>query len=51
MLPVTEAQACRTIALPFFNRIGEDQIADVCATLSASMARLRRVGTPFDSGE
>jgi perosamine synthetase len=51
MLPVTEAQACRTIALPFFNRIGEDQIAEVCAALSASMARLRRVGTPFDSGE
>jgi perosamine synthetase len=51
MLPVTEAQACRTIALPFFNRIGEDQIAEVCAALSASMARLRRVETPFDSGE
>jgi perosamine synthetase len=51
MLPVTEAQACRTIALPFFNRIGEDQIAEVCAALSASMARLRRVGTPFDSRE
>jgi perosamine synthetase len=51
MLPVTEAQACRTIALPFFNRIGEDQLAEVCAALSVSMGRLRRVGTPFDSGQ
>ena len=42
-LPVTEAQACRTIALPFFNRIREDQIVEVCAALKASMARLRSV--------
>ncbi len=32
-LPVTEAQASRAIALPFFNRITEDEIAQVSDTL------------------
>ena len=32
-LPVTESQAARTLALPFFNRITEAQIAEVCSTL------------------
>lgn len=43
VLPVTEAQACRTIALPFFNRIREDQIIEVCAALKAFMVRLRSI--------
>ncbi len=33
-LPVTEWSAARTLALPFFNRIQEAQIADVCQTLT-----------------
>ena len=37
-LPVTEFEASRTIALPFFNRITESQIAEVCATLRAAIA-------------
>lgn len=41
-LPVTESQACRTIALPFYNRIREDQVAEVCDTLKAFVARLPR---------
>lgn len=36
-LPVTEAQAGRTIALPFFNRITENEIAQVCAELRAAI--------------
>lgn len=31
--PVTEAAAARTIALPFFNRLREAEIDEVCATL------------------
>jgi perosamine synthetase len=41
-LPVTEAQACRTIALPFFNRITEDEIEQVSAALRAALADLQR---------
>jgi perosamine synthetase len=40
-LPVTEAQASRTIALPFFNRITEDEIAQVSDTLGTAMLDLR----------
>jgi perosamine synthetase len=40
-LPVTEAQGCRTIALPFFNRITKDEVAYVCATLRAAILALR----------
>ena len=40
-LPVTEAQASRTIALPFFNRITEDEIAQVSDTLRTAMLHLR----------
>ena len=40
-LPVTEAQASRTIALPFFNRITEDEIAQVSSTLRAALLRLQ----------
>jgi perosamine synthetase len=32
-LPATEKVASRTLALPFFNRITDEQIAEVCATL------------------
>jgi len=33
-LPVTEFQASRSLALPFFNRIREEEIAEVCRTLA-----------------
>jgi perosamine synthetase len=33
-LPITEFQASRTLALPFFNRIREDQIAEVCSAVT-----------------
>lgn len=36
-LPVTEAQAGRAIALPFFNRITEDEITQVSDTLRAAL--------------
>ena len=32
-LPVTEFEASRALALPFFNRIREDEIKEVCQTL------------------
>lgn len=40
-LPVTEAQASRTIALPFFNRISEDEIAQVTDTLRNAMLQIQ----------
>ena len=33
-LPFTERESSRCLALPFFNRLREDQISEVCATLS-----------------
>jgi perosamine synthetase len=39
-LPVTEAQARRTIALPFFNRITEAEIAVVSDTLRTALLHL-----------
>jgi perosamine synthetase len=33
-LPVTEQVAARTIALPFFNRITDEQIVEVCDNLA-----------------
>lgn len=33
-LPATESQAARTLALPFFNRITEEQISEVCNALA-----------------
>ena len=39
-LPVTEFVASRTIALPFFNRIDESQIATVCDTLKLAIRRI-----------
>ena len=47
-LPITESEASRTVALPFFNRITEDQVALVCESLQTSLARLRP--TPALSG-
>ena len=38
-LPVTEWNAARSIALPFFNRIREDQIDKVCQTLKELIRR------------
>ena len=40
-LPVTEAQASRAIALPFFNRITENEIAHVCAELRSALRNMR----------
>lgn len=39
-LPVTEAQACRTMALPFFNRMTEDEIGQVCAVLRTALQNM-----------
>jgi dTDP-4-amino-4,6-dideoxygalactose transaminase len=33
--------AARTLALPFFNRIADAEIAEVCATLRAAMETVR----------
>lgn len=41
-LPVTEAEACRTIALPFFNRITEDEIAYASAELREALRQARQ---------
>jgi len=40
-LTVTESIAGRTLALPFFNRITEDQIQEVCTTLQDLIQRIR----------
>lgn len=40
-LPVTEAQASRTIALPFFNRITEDEIAQINDALRAALLQIQ----------
>lgn len=41
-LPVTEAQASRTIALPFFNQMKEDEIIQVSTELRAALQHARR---------
>ena len=41
-LPVTEEQAARTLALPFFNRISGEQIAEVCDCLIEAVRKLIR---------
>jgi perosamine synthetase len=40
-LPVTESEAQRTLALPFFNRIKSEQIAEVCEVLLQAIRRLQ----------
>ena len=44
VLPVTESQAPRSLALPFFNRIREDEINEVCQTLTESLRSVTLVG-------
>ena len=39
--PITERVADRTIALPFFNRLGDAQIEVVCNALAQAVSRLR----------
>ncbi len=39
-LPVTEFQAERTLALPFFNRITSEQIAEVCGALLGALGQV-----------
>ena len=36
-LPVTESVAARTLALPFFNRITDEQIGQVCEALQSAL--------------
>jgi perosamine synthetase len=40
-LPITESIAARTLALPFFNRLTEPQVAEVAATLRTALALTR----------
>ena len=47
-LTVTDQVAPRTLALPFFNRITDDQIAEVCLTLRDAIAE-RKEGAPPSS--
>ena len=47
-LPVTDEVAPRTLALPFFNRLTDDEIAEVCLTLREAIAE-RREGCPPNS--
>lgn len=44
--PVAENAAARTIALPFFNRMTEDQVDTVCSTLEVALQRVGGVGRP-----
>jgi perosamine synthetase len=39
-LPVTESVASRTIALPFFNRINDAEVEEVCAVLKGCLGRI-----------
>ncbi len=39
-LAITESTAARTIALPFFNRINDSQIAAVCDALKLAIRRI-----------
>lgn len=41
-LPITESESARTIALPFFNRLTEDQIRRVCDELLRSLASIKQ---------
>jgi len=43
-LPATEKAASRTLALPFFNRITDEQIAEVCATLEELVGSRKSAG-------
>ena len=41
-LPITEDVAMRTLALPFFNKLGEDQIREVCRVLGEATLAAKR---------
>jgi perosamine synthetase len=47
-LPVTESVAARTLALPFFNRIRDEQIERVCKVLKAALRRESQPLIPAD---
>ena len=47
-LTVTDQVAPRTLALPFFNRLTDDEIAEVCLTLRDAIAE-RIEGSPPNS--
>jgi len=40
-LPITESESARTLALPFFNRLTEDQMDRVCEVLARELHRHR----------
>ncbi|HKV42376.1 MAG TPA: DegT/DnrJ/EryC1/StrS family aminotransferase [Blastocatellia bacterium] len=42
-LPVTESIGCRTIALPFFNRISDEQVDEVCRTLIELVTKVKEL--------
>jgi perosamine synthetase len=42
-LTVTEQVAPRTVALPFFNRVADDEIAEVCLTLREAIENVHRL--------
>ena len=41
-LPVTESEAARTLALPFFNKMKSEEITEVCATLLEVVGKARK---------
>jgi perosamine synthetase len=45
ILPVTEFQASRSLALPFFNRIRDEEINEVCRTLVEMIQSSRVAGS------
>jgi perosamine synthetase len=47
-LPVSESVAARTLALPFFNRIRDEQIERVCKVLKAALRRESQPLIPAD---
>jgi len=46
-LPVTERESARCLALPFFNRLRDEQISEVCSTLSELIAESEK-RTPIE---
>ena len=48
--PITEQVAARTLALPFFNRIAEVQVEEVCQTLTELCEQRRKARSMSRSG-
>ncbi len=48
--PITEQVAARTIALPFFNRIRDEEIDEVCRTLTGLVRMRKATARPVDLG-